>query len=630
MTSKSNALELCEEHKESFKRLMSSKNPFRLKLKDIQNKSMLLKLCQPVEGFVEKITSLKALAEAYDHIIASGATEENFSEVALREFNISYEIADNGLDRIPKTGPVVVVANHPFGGIEGVILIDLLKKVRPDVKVLANFLLSRVEELRPNFIFVDPFGSKSSTRKNTQPLRDSIDHLNSGGLLATFPSGTVSHLTMKSRQISDPEWNINIARIIKKSKASVIPLFFDGHNGSLFQIAGLFHPLLRTALLPREMYNKIGKKIGVRVGSVIPWTRLSDFKSDEEVLAYLRLRTYILGSPEHHMRLEKKKNKKVSKAPARKFEEIVPAVDPALMEREIQSLPYEQILVENKDYLVVHAQSTQVPFCLREIGRLREYTFRKVSEGTGKSIDLDGFDNYYIHLFIWNRQNQEIVGAYRIGSVSDILNRYGVSGLYTSTLFAYKSSLLEQLAPALEMGRSFIRPEYQKNYFSLHLLWRGIGTYVFRNPDNKVLFGTVSISNEYNSVSRMLITSFLRGNSYLPEFARLIKPRNPHKSSPLKGVDPSLTSVIVKDLSDVNELIREIEEKHHSIPVLLKQYLRLGGKLLGFNVDHGFGDVLDGLIYVDLTETDPKMLEKYLGKDETVQFLEYHKVKPKA
>ncbi len=605
---------------------MSSKNPFKLNLKETENKSLLLRLCEPFESQLEKVTSLDALAKAYDHIIESGGNEESFSEVALREFNINYDIQDGGLERIPKTGPVVVVANHPFGGIEGVILIDLLKKVRPDLKVLANFMLGRVEELKPNFIFVDPFGSKSSTRKNTQPLRDSIEHLNSGGLLATFPSGTVSHFQLKSRQVSDPEWNVNIARIIKKSKASVIPLFFEGHNGPLFQIAGLIHPILRTILLPREMYNKVGKRINVRIGSVIPWARLSTFSSDVETLAYLRLRTYILGSPEHHQRLEKKKKKSLNKA-VRKFEEIVPAVDSSLMAREISSLPFEQILVENKDFIVVHAESTQVPFCLREIGRLREYTFRKVSEGTGKSIDLDGFDNYYIHLFIWNRQKEEIVGAYRIGSVAEILERYGVSGLYTSTLFAYKTALLEQISPALEMGRSFIRPEYQKNYISLHLLWRGIGTYVSRNPDNKVLFGTVSISNEYNSVSRMLITSFLRGNSYISEFSSFIKARNPHKPSPLKGIDPSLTSVIVKDLSDVNELIKEIEAKHNSIPVLLKQYLRLGGKLLGFNVDQGFGDVLDGLIYVDLTETDPKILEKYLGKEETVQFLEYHRLK---
>ncbi len=609
---------------------MTDKNPFRLNLAEIEQKSSgtlkkVVSLIKPFESSLEKWTSLQALAEQYDLAKSQGINSSNFPEVALEMLNIKYSISAEELSKIPKTGPVVIVANHPFGGIEGIILINILKRVRPDFKVLANFILGRVEELKDNFILVDPFGSKSSTRKNTQPLRDSIDYLKSGGLLATFPSGAVSHLQLKLRQVADPDWNTNIARITRKAGATVVPLFFEGHNGPLFQTAGLIHPLLRTLMIPRELYNKRGKEITVRVGSEISTAKLKQFKNDTEVLNYLRLRTYLLGSQQHHLKLDKKKKlSKSSSGTNRILEPIVPEVDSSLTSREVSSLPLEQILVESGDFSVIYADADQIPFCLREIGRLREITFRKVSEGSGKSIDLDGFDNYYKHLFIWDKSQDKIVGAYRLGSVGDILEKYGISGLYTSTLFAYKKSLLEQLCPALEMGRSFIREEYQKNYLSLQLLWRGIGSYVGKFPDYKILFGTVSISSEYNSVSQMLITSFLKDNSFIPEFANLIKARNPHKPHPLKGVNSKETSVLVKDLKDVNELIAEIEAKNHSIPVLLRQYLKLGGKLLGFNIDNSFGDVLDGLIYVDLRETDIKMLEKYFGKEEALQFLKYH------
>lgn len=599
-------------------------NPFRLGLSNQVQKPLLKKIVAAIEPPLEKLTYLDYLAKGYEEALQNGATNENFIEVAFKKLSITFNYNEEELKRIPKEGPVVVVANHPYGGIEGLLLIHLLKKIRPDSKILANFLLGRVKEIRDNFIFVDPFGSNSSTRKNTQPLRDAIEYLEKGGLIATFPSGTVSHFQWKLRQISDPAWNKNIARIIRRSKATVIPLFFDGHNGPLFQCAGFVHPLLRTALLPRELANKANKELPVKIGTPISWERLEEFQSDDEVIGYLRLRTYILGSSGHETKILKKRNKKNPQVVNRKLEPIVPAVEPALMAREINSLPFEQILLENGDFQVVYARAHQIPFSLREIGRLREITFRAVSEGTGKGIDLDGFDNYYTHLIIWNHVKSEIVGAYRLASVGEVLEQFGLSGLYTSTLFAYKSKLLEQLCPALELGRSFIRPEYQRHYSSLHMLWRGIGTYVHQHPQFKILFGTVSISNEYNSVSRMLIASFLRGNNYLPEFARLIKARNPHRSFPLRGVDSQTTSVVVKDLRDVNELLSEIEAKHHSIPVLLKQYLRLGGKLLGFNIDKNFGDVLDGLIYVDLSETDQKILEKYLGKEETVDFLKYH------
>lgn len=605
--------------------MSSYENPFKLGLSKNISSSGLKSLVNRLELKLEDLTSLNTLARSYERCVKEGLSSENFTQEALKELRIGYDISDKDKLKIPKEGPAIIVANHPFGGVEGIVLIDMLKSIRPDFKILANFLLSRLQLISHHFIFVDPFGAKESTQKNALPLREAISYIREGGLLSTFPSGTVSHFQWKSRQITDPSWNINIARIARRAKVPVIPLFFEGNNGLLFQFAGVVHPLLRTVLLPRELINKQNTNIRLKVGNPISPERLAEFESDEEALAYLRLRTYILGSEHLHSKLlAKKRHKDNSPSHSRKLEQIVPAVESHLMKSEISALPEDQRLFENTDCIVLYGNSNQIPFTLREIGRLREVTFRKISEGTGKSIDLDGFDNYYTHLFVWNKQKEEIVGAYRLALVKDIVAAYGIRGLYTNTLFAYKQDLIDQLGDAIELGRSFVREEYQKSFSSLDLLWKGVGNFVNKHPKCKILFGTVSISNEYNAVSRMLITSFLRGNSYLPEFARLIKARNPFKTIPITGIDTNTASVVVKDLQNVNELLTEIEATHHTIPILLKQYLRLGGKFLGFNIDQNFGDVLDGLIYVDLSETDTRMLSRYLGKEEHTKFLKLH------
>ncbi|MCC6953758.1 MAG: GNAT family N-acetyltransferase, partial [Deltaproteobacteria bacterium] len=304
---------------------------------------------------------------------------------------------------------------------------------------------------------------------------------------------------------------------------------------------------------------------------------------------------------------------------------IVPAEDKTILFNEIEKLSPQRKLLEGQEFTVYYARASEIPHVLREIGRLREITFREVAEGTGTAIDLDSFDNYYYHLFIWSNEKHEVVGAYRIGKTDVILRKFGKRGLYTSTLFDYHDSLLEQISPALEMGRSFIRKEYQRSYTALLLLWRGIGQFVVNNPKYNRLFGPVSINSEYESISRRLIITFLRSNNYMPELAKLIKARNPMKMRPVRGLDKDLTNRVVSSLEDINDLLAEIESKQKAVPVLLRQYLKLGGKLLAFNVDPNFGNVLDGLLLVDLLETDEKLLERYVGKPGAKTFFEYHK-----
>jgi putative hemolysin len=240
-------------------------------------------------------------------------------------------------------------------------------------------------------------------------------------------------------------------------------------------------------------------------------------------------------------------------------------------------------------------------------------------------VDLDRFDHSYIHLFIWNREKNEVVGSYRLGRTDEIVGQQGVRGLYTSTLFLYKRGFLDKLGPALELGRSFIRLEYQKSYNPLLLLWKGIGRFIIDNPQYKTLFGPVSITDEYQALSKQLMVSYLKLARFRDDMAGFVRARKPLRPKPLKGWDIDAAVRLLKDDVDtVSELVSSVETDRKGIPVLLKQYLKLGGRIAGFNVDPAFGNALDGLIIVDLTKTEPRMLERYLGKDGTRRFLAYH------
>jgi putative hemolysin len=273
---------------------------------------------------------------------------------------------------------------------------------------------------------------------------------------------------------------------------------------------------------------------------------------------------------------------------------------------------------------VYFAAAHEIPQLLREIGRERERTFREVGEGTGRELDLDVFDRSYLHLFVWSRANRELVGAYRIGRSDDLLREQGLGGLYTSTLFAYKPRLFESMGPALEMGRSFIRPEYQRSYVGLLLLWKGIGQLVQREPRYATLFGPVSISADYRSASQRLLVAFLEQNRYVHEWSRWVRPRCPAGRELHRGLP--FGPGRLADLEDVSSFISEIEADQKGVPILLRQYLKLGGRLLGFNVDPDFSNVLDVLIMVDLRRTDEKILARYMGREGASAFLAHHRL----
>jgi putative hemolysin len=409
---------------------------------------------------------------------------------------------------------------------------------------------------------------------------------------------------------------------VRITKSSVLPVYFAGANSALFHVIGLLHPRLRTIMLPRQFLNKRNQDLEVRIGSLIPGKKLQAM-DDAAMMSHLRRRTYFL----QHRDPNKSRRAKLFyplKPLRQHLQPVGTAGDPAALCTEVEGLPDNRKLAELTDCVVYYATACEIPNLLREIGRLRELTFRQAGEGTGKQIDLDPYDAYYLQLFIWNKQTREVVGAYRLGPTDSITRRFGTEGLYTSTLFAFDHQFLEKIGTALELGRSFVRPEYQRSFTPLLLLWKGIGAYVARNPQYKNLFGPVSISNDYQPMSRQLMVNFFHEQGSAEELTSLVKARSPFRSNPLKQWDTGAATMRLWDIEDLSALVADIETDQKGIPVLLRQYLKLGGRLLAFSVDRNFADVLDGLIIVDLTRTDPKMLSRYLGAAGSANFLRHH------
>lgn len=580
-----------------------------------------VKLAQPVLSRLLSLDRLQAIYRA----LPQGLDGPDFIDALLAALEVDIRASAEELARIPKTGPVVVVANHPFGGLEGLVLAKMLLTVRPDAKIMANSLLGRVPELRDLLVCVNPFGGPAATSGNARPLRECLTVLKGGGLLGIFPAGAVSHPRLVNGRIdvADPAWSATVARLVRATQATVVPIRFAGRNSRLFQALGLVHPALRTLMLPREFVNKRGATVEVRIGGPVPFERLDRMAGngtdpDARIMRYLRLRTALLRDRLHQPRRLPLLFPPKGQA---RLEALVPPVHPDLLADEIDALPASATLHRSGEFAVIEAKAEHIPLALGEIGRLRELTFRRVGEGTGKACDLDRFDPFYRHLFLWNVEKREIAGAYRIGRTDELLAAKGQAGLYTSTLFVLKTAFFRQIDPALEMGRSFVRPEYQKSYAPLLLLWKGLAQMVVREPRYRILFGPVSITSEYKHASRRLMAGYFEGQAASPDLARHVRPK-----TPLRGQTwlTRAAKTLVADLDDLLSLIDDIEADRKGIPVLLRQYLKLGGKLLAFNVDKDFSDCLDGLIVVDLLQADRRQLERYMGKDGLAAFHAYH------
>ena len=540
----------------------------------------------------------------------------------LKEFQIEFEIPEEDLKRIPKSGSFITVSNHPLGGIDGILLLKLLIENRPDYKIIANFLLHRIVPLKPYVMPVNPFENHKDAKSSLTGIKNSLQHLKDGYPLGIFPAGEVSTYRDGKLMVDKP-WELGAVKLIKKAEVPVIPIYFHAKNSKLFYILSKISDTFRTAKLPSELLSQKNRIIKVRIGKPISVENQQEYNDIHNFYEFLRKKTYMLANP-----FEKTSKKILSKQSLK-----IPTIPKKISTqknakgfiREVDLLRNNgKRLLESKNYEVFFATAKEIPNLLHEIGRLREITFRDIGEGTNKALDIDQFDKYYHHLFLWDHHKNVLVGAYRMGLGKNIFKKHGIKGFYIHTLFRIEPELYGMMEQTIEMGRAFIIKEYQQKPMPLFLLWKGIVHVTLRYPDHKYLMGGVSISNQFSDFSKSLMIEFMKSHYYDPYIAQYIQPKKEFKVK-LKDADKDFVFDAAKsDMQKFDKVIDEIEPGALRIPVLIKKYVKQNARLVAFNVDPKFNNSVDGLMYIkvsDIPESTVKpVMEEFQAELESKSF----------
>ncbi len=524
----------------------------------------------------------------------------DFLNGILDEFKIEFIIPEDDLKRIPKIGSFITVSNHPLGGIDGILLLKLLIEHRPDYKIIANFLLHRIDPLKPYIMPVNPFENHKDAKSSVAGIKSSLQHLKDGNPLGIFPAGEVSTYR-DGRLMVDKPWELGAVKLIQKAEVPVIPIYFHAKNSKLFYILSKISDTFRTAKLPSELLSQKNRIIKVRIGKPISVKDQQGYDDLNSFYEFLRKKTYMLANPfdKKPQHILSKQHLKLSKTPKK----ITSQKHTHGFIKEVANLRKKgKRLLESKNYEVFFASAKEIPNLLHEIGRLREITFRAIGEGTNKPLDTDRFDKYYHHLFLWDQHKNKLVGAYRMGLGKDIFRKHGITGFYIQTLFRIEPELHDMMSQTIEMGRAFIIQEYQQKPMPLFLLWKGIVHVTLRYPEYKYLMGGVSISNQFSHFSKSLMIEFMKSHYYDPYIAQYIQPKKEFKVK-LKDADKDFVfDAANADLQKFDKLIDEVEPGALRIPVLIKKYVKQNARLVAFNVDPKFNDAIDGLMYIKVSD----------------------------
>ena len=545
-----------------------------------------------------KVLGISKLNKVYDK--TKHLDKLDFLDAMVKEFQIDFEIPEEDLKRIPKTGAFITVSNHPLGGIDGILLLKLLASSRPDFKILANFILLKIEPIKDFVLPVNPFDNKKDEGKSSYTgIKQALEHVNNGNPLGLFPAGEVSTYS-DGMLIQDKPWEEAAVKFIKKARVPVVPICFHAKNSTLFYILAKLSDTLRTAKLPSELLTQKRRTIKVRIGNQIPVKDQDEYEDLSKFSDFIRMKTYMLANP------YKKGLLKII-TPTLIFpsqpKTIVTARPTEHLIEEVEQLKVsDAILLTSKNYSVFLADSQQIPNILHEIGRLREITFRTIGEGTNKAIDIDVYDAYYKHMFLWDNDAQRVVGAYRMGLGDEIYKAKGIEGFYVNELFKFEPELYSMLSKTIEMGRAFIINEYQQRPMPLFLLWKGIVHVTLRYPNLKYLLGGVSISNKFSNFSKSLMIGFMKSNYYDPYVAQYVHPKKDYKVRLKDEHKDYIFDASKVDMNKFDKLIDEIEPGSLRLPVLLKKYVKQNARLVAFNVDPKFNNAIDGLMYIRISD----------------------------
>ncbi|MFC4762331.1 GNAT family N-acyltransferase [Dyella koreensis] len=549
-------------------------------------------IMRPVAGMLGRLAD----EDGFNRVLTAVGDVEGFDfvERALDVLGASYYVNPRERENIPVEGGVLIVANHPLGMVDALALLQLVGSVRSDVRLLANDWLASIPQLNRVLLHVDVFGKGAASR-----MRAIYRALDNGEALIVFPAGEVSRV--RADGVRDGRWSDGFARLALRSKTPVLPIHVAARNSAMFYGLSMLAKPLSTAMLPREAVAPIKRRIGFSVGALIGADELEQRSggSTEQVAKLMRRHVYRVGRRRGLI-----------------FGGQAPLAHPEPTERVVAELAThaEKLADLNDGKQVMLFKGAVDSVVLREIGRLRELTFRKVGEGTGARRDLDAYDPHYEHLVLWDPKALRIVGSYRFGHGGRLIGERGMAGLYTSSLFNYSPALESRLAQGLELGRSFIAPAYWRSR-ALDQLWQGIGLYLQRHPDLRYLFGPVSMSVSLPREAREWIAAAHQHYFGAPGLAAA---RQPFVISPavidvvrhaLEGLDPA---------AGLGKLKHHLDALGVSLPVLYRQYVDLvdpeGVQFLDFGEDPGFSGCVDGLVMLDLATLKPAKRARYLGK----------------
>ena len=545
-----------------------------------------------------KLLKISTLNDIYDR--NKHLSDVEFLNAILDEFQIKFEIPEEDLKRLPKEGAYITISNHPLGGIDGILLLKLMLEREPNFKIIANFLLHRIDPLKPYIMPVNPFENHKDAKSSVVGIKETLRHLSDGKPLGMFPAGEVS--TYKDgKLVVDKAWEEGAIKVIRKAQVPVVPIYFHAKNSRFFYLLSKLGSTFRTAKLPSELLTQKDRIIKVRIGKPISVNEQNEYKTLDEYREFLRKKTYMLANP------YEKESKLIITTPSLKLpkspKEIVVAGNHEKIVAEVNKLRGANArLLESKNYEVFFADANEIPNIIYEIGRLREITFREVGEGTNESTDIDKFDKYYHHMFLWDQETEKIAGAYRMGLGSEIFPKYGIEGFYLQELFRFEPELFDMMNKSIEMGRAFIIKEYQQKPMPLFLLWKGIVHTTLRYPEHKYLIGGVSISNQFSEFSKSLMIEFMKSNYYDPYVAQYIHPKKEYKVK-LKDADKDfIFDEAESDLNKFDKIIDELEPGSLRLPVLIKKYIKQTAKVVAFNVDPLFNNAVDGLMYIRISD----------------------------
>ncbi len=562
--------------------------------------------------FAVQLRALEAQVRRAEAIRQPGETG---GSAFIRSLGIVADVSESDLKRIPRAGPLLCVANHPLGIIDASTVCEVLSRARTDVRVLANRALERCSLATGQCFFVDLEPGNAAT--NAAPLRAALEWLRGGGALAVFPAGEVSALRGFPPRIEDGPWNPIIARLQRKTSSTVLPLWVGGANSTLFQLSGLVHPFLRTMQIPSEALRRSSTRVPVGIGTSISPAQCAAIAGDHDLLAAWRGRVELLRTERRGARTTK----------ARVLAPIPPTTDRWRAELASQA----PVLVEQGRWRIHAARGRDIPESMHEVGRLRELSFRAIGEGSGNAIDVDRFDADYTQLILVDTSTDEICGGYRLGPSRELLalgtqdgsgSLAGPDRFYTRECYNYTQTFLDELGDCIELGRSWVRVERQREVLPLHMLWRGIGEYLRTHPEYTTLFGPVSISDEYATASKLLLQRFLEVNRRESRLAPLVRPRHPpatragpawrhRRDWATEWIDRVLPTA--RTVEELDRLVESVEESGRRMPPLVRHYLRLNARFLAVSVDPDFGNSLDALMVVDIADVDLRIRERYLG-----------------